>query len=141
MILLLSRFIKLLEILAEWIIKDEIEPQAHLNSGMHYWGRKGIFAPGQERRSFWAALSSRHIIFSSTLTWAHKGGVGGGAFSKERNRGEGKLAQVHSVMKKRTPPLWTLNTELALRFPELLSASLGLGFSICKVNLRDQMEF
>lgn len=69
-------------------------------------------------------------------------GRGAGGFSKERkNRGEGKLAQVHSVMEKRTPPLWTLNTELALRFLELLAASLGLSFSICKVNLRDQMEF
>ena len=110
MILLLSRFIKLLEILAEWIIKDEIEPQAQLNSGMHYWGRKGIFAPGQERRSFWAALSSRHIIFSSTLTWAHKGGVGGGAFSKERNRGEGKLAQVQDLLRS-----WSLHF-LSLQF-------------------------
>ena len=78
MILLLSRFIKLLEILAEWIIEDEIEPQVQLSSGMHYWSREGIFTPGQERRLFRAALSSRHIIFSSILTWAYKGGVGGG---------------------------------------------------------------
>ena len=66
----------------------------------------------------------------------------GGAFSKERkNRGEGKLPQVHSETEKRTPPLWTLNTGLALRFPELLSASLGLSISSCKENLRDQVEF
>lgn len=87
-----------------------------------------------------SSLSSRHVPFSLYTDLSTQGWSVGSAFSKERkNRGEGKLAQVHSVMEKRTSP-WTLNTKLALRICELLSASLGLSISICKVNLRHQME-